>query len=47
MQLSNNVGSSEMCEKDVQYTMTISQQSEMIKPQRILVLNIENKDKNT
>lgn len=47
MQLSNNVGSSENCEKDVQYTVTISQQIEMIKPQTMLVLNIENKDKNT
>jgi hypothetical protein len=45
MQLSNSVDSSENCEKDVQYTMSISQQIEMIKPQTLQVLNIENKDK--
>jgi hypothetical protein len=47
MQRSNRVGSSERCEKDVQYTMTVSQQIEMIKPQSVQALNIENKDKNT
>jgi hypothetical protein len=46
MQLTNSVGSSENCEKDVQYTVTISQQIEMIKPQTLQVLNVENKDKN-
>jgi hypothetical protein len=46
-QQANCSGISENCEKDVQYSTAISQQIEMIKPQTLLVLNIENKDKNT
>jgi hypothetical protein len=47
MQLADSAGSSENCAQDVQYTIAISQQIEMIKPQTLQVLNIENKDKNT
>jgi hypothetical protein len=46
-QQANCSGSSENCEKDVQYSTAISDQIEMIKPQALQILNIENKDKNT
>jgi hypothetical protein len=45
--LANIVDGSENGEKDAQYSTTISQQIEMIKPQTLRILNIENKGKNT
>jgi hypothetical protein len=43
-QQANNVGSSESCEKARQYSTAVSQQIEMIKPQTLQVLNVENKN---